>query len=200
MFERAVLENVRYELTNSALSDVIPNEAIIITAEDSPPPSVGQYFVLIYGSSRTNLVASQDPVNNTIQDRFMFNIVCGARTRLAPNDRRGYYLSKEHESLQVIKDLVITVVSRLGSANNNSIYTEMQNLLNSYPSTVKTLLTQNVNIVQTYEFLEADSDPIPRFADYFTSTDQIESQSTRPAGHTLTCRFNAPVRIYRNLC
>jgi hypothetical protein len=200
MYEKSILDIVKYELDESPLLDLeLSQDQIIITAKDEPPPKVGQYFVLIYPYSRT-VVNNASSVPNYVEDRFYFNVVCGARTRLAPTDRLSYYLNTEYQALAVIKDIVITIVSKLQGTNNNAIKAYIQSNLSHYPAAVTTLLHTSIDIIGGFQFLSADAEPVPKFPDYFTSTDLPESQSLRPAGHTYTCRFAAPSRIYSTQC
>ena len=203
MFEKTILETIKSALLDSALLKVpnITPDCIHITAYDQPPPTIGQYFILIYPESRVNYAEqrSEGP-KNYVYDRVGFDVVCGARTRLAPTDRLANYLNNEYVSLNLIKDLVITVVSRTNSSTNVTIKSYLQSNLKPYHQDIYNTLIEGTDIIDGFEYTGSDAQPIPRYPDYFSATDGKESVSDRPAGHTYTCRFLSPSRIYPVQC
>jgi hypothetical protein len=203
MFEKTILELVQSVLNESVLTKVpkINTDCIHVTAYDQPPPTVGQFFILIYPESRVNYAEqrSEGP-KNYVYDRIGFDIVCGARTRLAPTDRLAAYMNEEYTSLNLIKDIVITTISKTNSSNNMILLEYLKRNLKAYPKDVYDYLTNSVDIVDGFEYTGADAQPIPRLADYFSASDGKETLSERPAGHTYTCRFLSPSRIYGVQC
>lgn len=203
MFEKTILETIQSALLDSALLRVprINSDCIYITAYDQPPPTAGQFFILIYPESRVNYAEqrSEGP-KNYVYDRIGFDIVCGARTRLAPTDRLASYMNEEYTSLNLIKDLVITTVSRTNSSKNTAIKSYLQSNLKPYHQDIYTELNDGIDIIDGFEYTGSDAQPIPRYADYFSATDGKETLSERPAGHTYTCRFLSPSRIYAVQC
>jgi hypothetical protein len=201
MYEKAVLDIVKAKLEESPLRDILGSDSIYVTSKDEPPPTVGQFFVLIYCKDRENIVgAKTEGPSNYVVDRVAFDVICGARTRLAPTDRLSYYLTKEYLSLNIIKDIVITVISKLFSSENNSIIDYIEKNVKSYPDSVYDLLTTGYSFGDGYEYISCDAEPNPKYPDYFNATDGVESSSIRPAGHTYACRFLAPSRLYRVQC
>lgn len=202
MFEKTILETIKKVLLDSALMRVpkLSADCIYITAYDQPPPTVGQYFILIHPQSRMNYAESKSESGpkNYVYDRTGFDIVCGARTRLAPTDRLAGYLSEEYTSLNLIKDLVITIVSRTNSSTNVTILDYLKSNCNPYNQEIYNMLTTGVSIVDGFEYIGADAEPTTRLADYFSASEQLPSD--RPAGHTYTCRFLSPSRIYPVQC
>ena len=201
MFERALLETVRNKLVESPISKLVPADSIHITAKDEPPPTVGQYFILIMTSQRENF--AEDSVSgskNYVIDRVGIDIVCGARTRLAPTDRLGYYVTKEHLNLSILKDLLVTYISKINSSMNMAIKGTVLYLLKEYPVDVQNVLKEDISIGNGFEYLNCDSTPNVKYPDYFSSTDGSESASIRPAGHTYTLRFLSPSRLWGVQC
>lgn len=201
MYEKAVLDIVKAKLDESCLRDILGPDNIYVTAKDEPPPTVGQFFVLIYTTARENVVSGRtEGIANYVMDRIAFDVVCGARTRLAPTDRLSYYLTKEYVSLNIIKDIVITIISKLFSSENNSIIEYIKKNVKSYPESIYNELTVGYSFGDGYEYLSSDAEPNPKYPDYFNAIDGSESASVRPAGHTYSCRFLAPSRLYRVQC
>ena len=203
MFEKTILETIKSVLLDSALLKLpnISSDCIHITAYDQPPPTVGQYFILIHPESRVNYAEqrSEGP-KNYVYDRVGFDIVCGARTRLAPTDRLATHLNNEYVSLGLIKDLIITIVSKTNSSTNTAIQSYLQSNLKTYHQDIYDVLVEGTNIIDGFEYTGSDAQPVPRRPDYFSATDSSESMSNRPAGHTYTCRFLSPSRIYTVQC
>jgi hypothetical protein len=200
MYEKAVLDIVKAKLEDSCLRDILSQDNIYITAKDEPPPTVGQFFILIHAVDRQNSVGNSEGPSNYVIDRVSFDVVCGARTRLAPTDRLSYYLTKEYISLNIIKDIVITVISKLYGSQNNNILSYIQQSVKSYPDSIYNELTTGYSFGDGYEYVSCDAEPNPKYPEYFSATDGSESLSIRPAGHTYTCRFQSPSRLYRVQC
>lgn len=205
MFEKTVLDLVQNVLIDSPLLKVpgIRKDCIHITAYDQPPPTVGQYFILIHPQSRMNYAESKTESGgpkNYVYDRIGFDIVCGARTRLSPTDRLAAYFNEEYTSLNLIKDILITLISKTNSSTNNTLQTYLYNNCKKYDISIQQLLTQGVDIVDAFEYVGVDAEPVPRYPDYFSTADSKESTSDRPAAHTYTCRFLSPSRIYAVQC
>lgn len=201
MYEKAVLDIVKAKLDESCLRDILGPDNIYVTAKDEPPPTVGQFFILIYTSQRENVASGRtEGIANYVMDRVAFDVVCGARTRLAPTDKLSYYLTKEYLSLNIIKDIVITIISKLFSSQNNSIIDYIKKNVKSYPESIYDALTLDYSFGDGYEYLNCDAEPNPKYPDYFSANDGTESASIRPAGHTYVCRFLSPSRLYRVQC
>jgi hypothetical protein len=200
MFERAVLETIRNRLVESPLTRLVNPDNIIVNLKDEPPPTVGSQFVLIVPKDRNNNSDSESSSRGTnyVLDRMGFDVICGARTSVTPTDRLGLYLTKEYMSLSTIKDIVITIVSQTNSSNNNNIATFIINKSKEYPSDIQELLCSGISIGHGFEYINADAEPQPRYADYFNANN--DSDTSRPAGHTLICRFLSPSRIYSVQC
>lgn len=202
MFEKTVLEVIQKVLLDSALLSLpkFTKDSIIVTAYDQPPPTVGQFFILIHPQSRMNYAEarSEGGPKNYVYDRTGFDIVCGARTRLAPTDRLAGYMNEEYTSLNLIKDLVITIVSRTNSSMNNTIKSYLEKNCKPYNNNIESILTSDIDIIDGFEYIGADAEPEVRQADYFSATDGMPTD--RPAGHTYTCRFLSPSRIYSVQC
>lgn len=202
MYEKAVLDIIKAKLEESCLRDLISQDNIYVTAKDEPPPTVGQFFLLIYATRRENFASGRTEGGpaNYVMDRMSFDVICGARTRLAPTDRLSYYLTKEYISLNIIKDIVITTISKLYSSQNNSIISYIEKNVKSYPESIYTELTSNYSFCDGFEYVGCDAEPNPKFPEYFSAVDGSESASIRPAGHTYSCQFLAPSRLYRVQC
>lgn len=202
MFERALLETLRNKLVESPISKLVTEDNIFITAKDEPPPTVGQHFILIMPSQRENVSETGDTNSskNYVVDRIGIDVVCGARTRLAPTDRLGFYMTKEHLNLSVLKDLVITYVSKLNSSMNMGIRDKTLYLLKEYSEDIQLILKEDISIGNGFEYLSCDSQPNEKSPDYFSAKDGSESMSERPAGHTYIVRFLSPSRIYGVQC
>ncbi len=205
MFEKTILETVHKVLLDSPLMKVpgIRSDCIHVTAYDQPPPTVGQFFVLIHPQSRMNYAESKTESGgpkNYVYDRVGFDIVCGARTRLAPTDRLAAYFNDEYTSLNLIKDILLTQISRTNSSLNNTIHTYLEYNCKKYDPSIVELLMSQVSIIDAFEYIGVDAEPVPRYPDYFSTGDSRESVSDRPAGHTYTCRFLSPSRIYPVQC
>lgn len=202
MFEKTILETVKSVLLDSPIMRVpkLTPDCIHITAYDQPPPTVGQYFLLIHPQSRMNYAESRSESGpkNYVYDRTGFDIVCGARTRLAPTDKLSGYLNDEYTSLNLIKDLVLTVISRTNSSKNFVVAEYLRSNCNSYNQDIYNMLTEGVSIIDGFEYIGADAEPTTRLADYFSASESLPSD--RPAGHTYTCRFLSPSRIYTVQC
>ena len=202
MFERAVLETLRNRIIESPIASLVSPDNIFITIEDEPPPTIGQYFILIYPAQRDNQAETGGTSRsvNYVSDRIGVDIVCGARTRLAPTDRLGYYVTKEYVNLSIIKDLLITFVSRLNSSQNMSIRNTVLNLLKDYPTPVQDMLREDISIGYGFEYLSVDAEPNKKTPEYFKSSQSSEVASDRPAAHTYVCRFLSPSRNYGVQC
>lgn len=202
MFEKTILELVKSVLCDSPLMDIpkLNKDCIYVTAYDQPPPTVGQFFILIHPQSRSNYAEarSEGGPKNYVYDRVGFDVVCGARTRLAPTDRLISYMNDEYTSLNLIKDLVITTISRTNSSKNMVVKDYLSKNYKPYSNRIYDILTDGVDIIDGFEYIGADAEPMPRQADYFSSADM--SDSDRPAGHTYTGRFLSPSRIYGVQC
>ena len=128
-----------------------------------------------------------------------FDVVCGARTRLAPTDRLSNYINEEYTSLNLIKDLVITIVSKkMSNGYNITTRDYLYSNYKSYSNNIYDLLTTGIDIIDGFEYLGADAEPVPRMSEYFSATEDMPSD--RPAGHTYTVRFLSPTRIYSVQC
>lgn len=202
MFEKTILETVRNVLCDSPLMELpkFNKDCVIVTAYDQPPPTVGQFFVLIHPQSRMNYAESKSEggPKNYVYDRIGFDVVCGARTRLAPTDRLISYMNDEYTSLNLIKDLVLTIISRTNSSKNMTVGEYLKKNYKPYSNNTYNILTEGVGIIDGFEYIGADAEPTPRQADYFSATDTNDTD--RPAGHTYTVRFLSPSRIYSVQC
>ena len=202
MYEKTILEMVHSVLCDSPLMEIpkLNKDCVIITAYDQPPPTVGQFFILIHPQSRANYAEakSEGGPKNYVYDRVGFDVVCGARTRLAPTDRLISYMNDEYTSLNLIKDLVITIISRTNSSKNMATLDYLKKNYKSYSTNIYNILTDGVSVIDGFEYIGADSEPSPRQPDYFSATDTTPTD--RPAGHTYTARFLSPSRIYGVQC
>lgn len=197
MFERAVLETLRLKLIESPISKLVKEDQIYITAKDEPPPTVGQYFILIYATQRDNLAEGDGKARNYVEDRIGIDITIGARTRLAPTDNLGYYVTKEYSNISTLKDLVITYVSKLKSSTNMSIRDKVLFLLKDYSIDIQNIIKEGVSIGHGFEYIGCDTEATERYPDYFSAT---SGDSERPAGHTFKIQFLSPSRIYGVQC
>ena len=181
---------------------MVSADNIFITEEDQPPPTIGQYFLLIHPAQRDNQAESGNPTRspNYVNERIGIDIVCGARTRLAPTDRLGTYLAKEYINLSIIKDLIVTFVSKVNSSQNSAIKDTVIELLKDYDSSVQDILKEDISIGFGFEYLNVDSQPNKRLPEYFSANQSSEVASDRPSGHTYTCRFLSPSRTYGVQC
>lgn len=202
MFERAVLEVLRNRIADSPINKIVTPDDIVITAEDEPPPTIGQYFVLIYPAQRDNQAESGSVTRspNYVSERIGIDIVCGARTRLSPTDRLGTYLTKEYMNLSILKDTIVTFVSKLNSSQNMVIRDTILNLLKDYDSSIQDILREDISIGYGFEYLNVDAQPSKKFPEYFKAYQSSEVASERPAAHTYTCRFLSPSRNYGVQC
>lgn len=198
MFERAVLETLRNKLIESPISKLIKDDSIFITAKDEPPPTVGQNFILIFASQRENFAESGVANSrNYVIDRFGIDVVCGARTRLAPTDKLGFYVTKEYNNLSFLRDLLITYISKLNSSTNMSIRDTSLYLLKEYSIDIQNIVKEDISIGHGFEYLSCDAQPNEKYPEYFSSN--VED-STRPAGHTYKINFLSPSRMYGVQC
>lgn len=198
MFERAVLETLRNRLIESPISKLIGNDSIFITAKDEPPPTVGQNFILIFPSQRENFAeGGESNSRNYVIDRFGIDVVCGARTRLSPTDKLGFYVTKEYNNLSLLRDLLITFVSKLNSSTNMSVRETTLYLLKDYTVDIQNILKEDISIGHGFEYLNCDSQPNEKFPEYFKAN---SDNSDRPAGHTYNIHFLSPSRIYGVQC
>lgn len=199
MLETLILENVKLELEASPIRDIgISANDIYITAKNEPPPTVGQYFILLFPSSRSNMVEGVDSPNY-VRDRIYFDVVCGARTALAPTDRLSYYLTKEYKNLYIIKDIVIFTIAKLHGKNNAVLETYLAEALRGYPQSVRDIYAL-INFADIYSYIDSEAEAVPVYQDYFNSTNQEITQTDRPSGHTLTAKFYSPQILYRVSC
>ena len=202
MFEKTVLQLVKNVLEDSPLLYVpkITKDCIFITPYDQPPPTVGQFFVLIHPQSRSNYAEakSEGGPKNYVYDRVGFDVVCGARTRLSPTDRLSNYMNDEYTALNLIKDLVIAVISKTNSSKNIVLRDYLRSNTQQYNNNIFSMLIDGVDVVDGFEYIGADAEPVPKQADYFSASE--DPPSDRPAGHTYTARFLSPSRIYSVQC
>jgi len=198
MFERAVLEILRNHLLESPISKLVGENSIFITSKDEPPPTVGQNFILIYASQRENFgEGGVSGSRNYVIDRFGIDVVCGARTRLAPTDKQGFYVTKEYNNLSFLRDLLITYISKLNSSTNMAIRDTILYLLKEYPIDIQNIVKEDISIGNGFEYLSCDAQLNEKFADYFSAT---SDESDRPAGHTYKINFLSPSRLYGVQC
>jgi hypothetical protein len=198
MYATAVYNRVQSVLVNSALSPLVKSEAIIINIDDRPWATTGTPFIIIHPSQRYN--PSVD--TQITKDRLVFSVTVGARTRVVPTDRLGLaLLQDERTNLEVIQDIIIATITNTFDKDNNILLSSIDNILNKYNSTIRTLLgSSNRGIVDGFRFLDVQPQPVPRYAEYFGSNDKTISITDRPAGHTITSHFLAPLQVFSRSC
>lgn len=197
MYPSAIYELVKDTLVNSALRELVEPVHINITPDDKPYPSVGQKFINIHPLMRYNLTADKDQIS----DRIYFSVTAGHRTRSVPQDRMNNKLNEERDSLDTIVECIVILLGSLSASNNNNIYIYINNKIDKYSDSVKSLLRKNDrNILGAFRYLDCDPMPVARYPDYFTSKDVTDVGYDRPAGYTVTARFIAPYQAFPPKC
>lgn len=196
MYTGAVLNAVKDVLVNSALSEIVkPNEIVISNDNSAVHPAIGQRFISIHPIDRTNPL----PVDvQAYSDILTFGVTVGVQNREIPKDRLSEYLytpSKNlspNMSIDTLRDLVIIIINNSNSSIVSNISSNIVNLVNTLPSSIVSIINNNyISIVDRVKYLSTDASPVQRYPDYFQSTQSINDEP-RPAGMTLTTAFLAP--------
>ena len=198
MYTAAVLEVTRDLILNSALSKLYKTSEVQITIDERPFPIAGKDFITIHPMSSFNPIAGQEHVS----DRLMFGITVIARTRYVPSDKLGETIyMKELASLEVKMQLVKNLLSRTASSSNVDILNLYNSKIATMDEDIRYLLeSDSMSIIDQYTYVDSDSAPTPRFPDFFSAKDGVETISERPAGHSLTARFRAPTAVFKKFC
>ena len=204
MYIGAVLNAIKDELVNSALSEIVkPNEIVISSDDSAVHPSIGQRFISIHPIDRSN------PLMNTEQvygDILTFGVTVGVQNREIPKDRLAEYLytpgknTSNNLSIDLIRDLIIIIINNSNSSIVSNISSNISNTLNYLPSSIVSIINNNnISIVDRVKYVTSDSSPVLRYPEYFQSTQSINDEP-RPAGMTLTTVFLAPKLLGRLGC
>jgi hypothetical protein len=202
MYIGAVLNAVKDVLVNSALSELVkPNEIVISEDGSAVHPAIGQRFVSIHPIDRTN------PLNITGQvysDQLTFGVTVGIQSREIPKDRLPEYLyspgrnGNSNTSIDLLRDLIIIIINNSNSSIVSNIVTSINSSILALPSNLVNIINNNnISIVDRVRYLSTDASPVLRYPEYFKSTQSIDDEP-RPAGMTLTTVFLAP-KLLANL-
>jgi hypothetical protein len=202
MYIGAVLNAVKDVLVNSALSELVkPNEIVISEDGSAVHPAIGQRFVSIHPIDRTN------PLNITGQvysDQLTFGITVGVQSREIPKDRLPEYLyspgrnGNSSTSIDLLRDLIIIIINNSNSNIISNMNTSMNSTILHLPTNIANIINNNnISIVDRIRYISTDASPVLRYPEYFKSTQSIDDEP-RPAGMTLTTVFLAP-KLLANL-
>ncbi len=202
MYIGAVLNAVKDVLVNSALSELVkPNEIVVSEDGSAVHPAIGQRFVSIHPIDRTS------PLNVTGQvysDQLTFGITVGVQSREIPKDRLPEYLyspgknGSSYISIDMLRDIVIIIINNSNSSIVSNMNSNMNSSILALPSNLVNIINNNnISIVDRIRYVSTDASPVLRFPEYFKSTQSVDDEP-RPAGMTLTTVFLAP-KLLANL-